>query len=235
MKVIWRLIKVFLISIITLYIISNFPGLDFIYNVFNVTENSTKEAIVASISTLAVGIVFELIPFLFKKYVADKIKITVTYLNKNTPVRKLQFKTEVNSQGQEEYKKEIIKIDFSLDEGTSMGYWMLKQLNAKIILKYNPQQFSTIKKDGSIIENNTNEELLSRDSKGYIYINIFNGFSSVGDFSIDTEIYIKPKYAHINRSDLVIKVQTSNWFTSLLARGCTEVINGKLILKRWEE
>lgn len=174
-------------------------------------------------------------PYLFRKYVADKIKISVTYLQKKIPITKLNFKKSVDIQHKEIYEPEIVKINFSLNEGTAIGYKLLNKLNAKVILEYNPDQFSTVKNDGSIIQNNSNDELISRDSKGYIYMNIFNGFSSVGDFSMDQELFIKPKHTHINKSSLVIKVQTNNWVTSLLANTCVEIINNKLILERKEE
>lgn len=235
MKIILRLTKVFIISMLTLWIISNFPGLDFLYKVLGVTNATTKERIIAGISTIVIGIIFELFPYLIKKYVIDKIKLSVGYLQKNIPISKMQFKKRLNSEGKEEYQDEVVTIVFSLNEGTTVGYWILNKLNAKLIMKYNPEQFSTIKKDGNIIANEDVDNLLSRDSKGYICMNIFNDFSSVGDYSMDTELYIKPKHAHIDKSNFTIKIQANNLITTLLARACVEVVNNKLILKRLEE
>lgn len=66
MKIVLRLTKVFIISMLTLWLINSFSGLDFIYNVLGVTEDGTKEKIVAGISTFIIGLIFELLPYLIK-------------------------------------------------------------------------------------------------------------------------------------------------------------------------
>lgn len=234
MKVIWRLIRTFFISIITLWILSGSPRFEPFYYLLGVTKDSTKEKLVAILSTLFVGVIFELLPYLFRKYIADKIKISVTYLKNRIPVNKLEFIKISDVNDIEQYKTEVVKIAISLSEGTSIGYRILKMLNAKVFLKYNPDLFTTIDKYGNIIENNK-DGLFSRDSKGAIYMDIFNGYSSVGDYSSETEFSIVPNYPHINKSNLAIKIKTDNFFTGFLAKICVEIINDKLILGRKED
>ncbi len=76
MKVIFRLLKMFIISISTLFIINSFPSLDSLYKALGVTEYSTKEKIVAIISTFFLGIIFEF----FHTYLESMSQIKLKFL-----------------------------------------------------------------------------------------------------------------------------------------------------------
>lgn len=128
----------------------------------------------------------------------------------------------------------MVKIVFSLREGTAIGYWILRKLNIKLVIRYNPEQFTTIKKDGNVITNDDDDILLNRDSKGSICVNIFENISSSGEYSMDTELYIKPNHIHIDKSNLVIKLKGNNWLYKIIAGFCVDITNNKLVLKRWE-
>lgn len=238
MEKLYRITKNFIISCCTIFLFFNLNNLQFVKDIFlsfGVTDPIEIQEYLSVIIIFIISITFEIINYIFNKYLYRPIRVTLTFSSKGKNISKLSFKKVRDSTGANRYKEQLLGIDMFLNEGTPLMYLLLNMLDVKLYLKYNPKFFDTTDENGKLITSNDKDKILTRDrTNQYVCIDLFNGYSDPGDYEADTKLFIKPKFSSFKKSSLSIKVRGTNPIATVVAKFCVKLINDSVMLDRQE-
>lgn len=226
MKQIFSAFQTFFGSLFTLWLVSSSDIMSNAYIIFNITDETTKNQIASITTTLIISLPIIIGSFLIRK-VFKPIIIHVFYIQNDTLKNNILLKKEKKRDIL--CKQEQITTQFIVIDGCDLVLRIAQKLNARILICYNPNYFDTESKNGW---DESDDGILGRNQEGCITLDLVGKTKTLEGlpFNYKYDFFIKPKNSMVEKSEMRLKIESSNCVFSWIVKLFVKVENNRLLI-----